>query len=212
MEEWNLGDIIDETKSNKLLIIRGTTDEITNIDDNNLVKGSVVFNETKNEILLNVGTSSSVNWENFDYDPIGMTKIWPSNTIPTNWLACNGDAISRTTYSDLFDLLEEQYGNGNGSTTFNLPNINNNKFIRASDGDVNLGVIGGEDTVTLTLTQLPAHTHTYYRGDNTNNNNLSEEGRSSTETSGSKGGLNGETQSHENKPEYVNTQWIIKVL
>ena len=47
MEDWNLGDIINANKTNKLLIIRGTTDEITAIEDNNLIKGSVVFDEDK---------------------------------------------------------------------------------------------------------------------------------------------------------------------
>ena len=206
MEEWNLGDIIDANKSNKLLIIGGTTEEINAIEEDNLIKGSVVFDETKNEILLNVGTSSSVNWKHFDYDPVGMTKIWPSSTIPDNWLACNGDAISRTTYSDLFDLLEEQYGNGNGSTTFNLPDINNNKFIMGSNGDVNLGVTGGEDRVILTVAELPAHTH-IYKGSSSANSDTVGFGQTITESGSTGGGL-----SHENKPEYVDTQWIIKVL
>ena len=207
MEDWSLGDIINANKSNKLLIIRGTTDEITNIDDNNLVKGSVIFDEDKNQILLNVGTSSSVDWEHFDTDPIGMTKIWPSETLPENWLSCNGDAISRTDYSDLFDLLGSQYGNGDGSDSFNLPNINNNNFIRASDGDVNLGITGGESEVTLTVDQLPSHTHDYY-GAASGSNSDGKQAVGSTRTSGHKG----EGESHENKPEYVDTQWIIKVL
>ena len=207
MEDWSLGDIINANKSNKLLIIRGTTDEITAIEDDNLIKGSVIFDEDKNEILLNVGTSSSVDWENFDTDPIGMTKIWPSENIPNKWLSCNGDAINRTTYSDLFDLLAEQYGSGDGNDTFNLPNINNNNFIRASDGDVNLGVTGGEDRVTLTLSQIPAHTHVYAGSSSGSDDNTEAEGSQSL-TSGSTGG----GQSHENKPEYVNSQWIIKVL
>ena len=210
MEDWSLGDIINANKSNKLLIIRGTTDEITNINDNNLVKGSVIFDETLNEILLNVGTSSSIDWKNFDTDPIGMTKIWPSEVIPENWLSCNGDAISRTDYSDLFDLLASQYGNGDGSDTFNLPNINNNKFIRASDGDINLGVTGGEERVTLTLAQLPDHTHAYY-GSGTSSLS-SPQVATQMRTSGFTGGENNVTQSHENRPEFIKSQWIIKVL
>ena len=208
MEDWNLGDIINANKTNKLLIIRGTTDEITAIEDNNLIKGSVVFDEDKNEILLNVGTSSSVDWENFDTDPIGMTKIWPNENIPNKWLSCNGDAINRTTYSDLFDLLAEQYGSGDGNDTFNLPNINNNNFVRASDGDVNLGVTGGEDRVTLTKAQLPAHTHAYYGSvDASSNYTCFDRSIQNTETGSTGGG-----QSHENKPKYLNSQWIIKVL
>jgi hypothetical protein len=43
--------------------------------------------------------------------------------IPTGYLLCNGSAVSRTTYSDLFSVIDVLYGNGNGSTTFNVPNM-----------------------------------------------------------------------------------------
>lgn len=208
MEDWNLGDIIDENKTNKLLIIRGTTDEITAVEDDNITKGSVIFDETQNEILLNIGTSSSIDWENFDTDPIGMIKMWPSNDIPNKWKDCNGEEINRTTYSDLFDLIASQYGSGDGSLTFNLPDMNHENFIRTSNGDINLGVTGGEDRVTLTLDQLPAHKHEYPGTTNVGVDNAY--GRSEKENSSS--GSNGSGGSHENKPEYINTQWIIKVL
>jgi microcystin-dependent protein len=44
---------------------------------------------------------------------------------PANWLVCNGQAVSRTTYSNLFETIGTTYGDGNGSTTFNLPNLIN---------------------------------------------------------------------------------------
>lgn len=47
--------------------------------------------------------------------------MYASNTIPANWLECNGAAISRTTYATLFAAIGTTWGNGNGSTTFNLP-------------------------------------------------------------------------------------------
>jgi len=53
--------------------------------------------------------------------PAGMIMAWVSATAPTGWLICNGDPISRTTYSDLYTVIGTTFGPGNGSTTFNLP-------------------------------------------------------------------------------------------
>ena len=55
--------------------------------------------------------------------PAGIILAWPSSTIPTNWLECNGQAVSRVTYSDLFAIIGVTYGSGNGTTTFNLPDL-----------------------------------------------------------------------------------------
>lgn len=55
--------------------------------------------------------------------PIGSIVKYGVNTPPTNWLLCNGQAISRTIYQDLFDIIGTTYGQGDGFTTFNLPNL-----------------------------------------------------------------------------------------
>jgi microcystin-dependent protein len=49
--------------------------------------------------------------------------MWAGSTAPTGWLLCNGAAVSRTTYSDLFAVISTTYGTGNGSTTFNVPDL-----------------------------------------------------------------------------------------
>ena len=54
--------------------------------------------------------------------PVGMSVEWPANTIPDGWLLCDGSAISRTDYADLFAVIGTTWGEGDGSTTFNLPN------------------------------------------------------------------------------------------
>ena len=54
-------------------------------------------------------------------DPVGTLKAWGGSTPPAGWLICDGSAISRTTYKALFNVIGTTYGNGNGSTTFNLP-------------------------------------------------------------------------------------------
>lgn len=65
-------------------------------------------------------------------DLTGMIFAFAGNTIPSGYLACNGAAISRTTYAKLFDVIGTTYGSGDGSTTFNLPNLENNSFMEFS--------------------------------------------------------------------------------
>jgi len=55
----------------------------------------------------------------------GEIKMWSTTTPPTNWLICDGSAISRTTYATLFGVVADSFGGGDGSTTFNLPNFKN---------------------------------------------------------------------------------------
>lgn len=56
--------------------------------------------------------------------PVGAIVIFSSETIPENWLLCNGQAVSRTDYQDLFNTIGITFGQGDGFTTFNLPNLN----------------------------------------------------------------------------------------
>lgn len=64
--------------------------------------------------------------------PTGTILPFAGGTIPSGFLACNGTAVSRTTYSALFSAIGTTYGSGNGSTTFNLPNVEDNRFLEFS--------------------------------------------------------------------------------
>lgn len=55
--------------------------------------------------------------------PIGTIEMYGGSTLPTGWLYCNGQAINRTTYSVLFEVIGTSFGAGDGSTTFNLPDL-----------------------------------------------------------------------------------------
>lgn len=84
---------------------------------------------------LNVSGTIS-NGDNEYYQPavVGSLLIFAANNdnaYKKGYLLCNGAAISRTTYSKLFEIIGTLYGSGDGSTTFNLPNLNNN-FIQGS--------------------------------------------------------------------------------
>lgn len=66
------------------------------------------------------------------FNPTGTIIAFSGNTLPDGYLPCNGGAISRTTYADLFAVIGTTYGSGNGSTTFNLPNLTD-RFIQGSN-------------------------------------------------------------------------------
>ena len=63
--------------------------------------------------------------------PIGVVQAFAGSTTPQGWLLCDGSAISRTDYANLFAVIGTSYGAGDGSTTFNLPNLVD-KFIEGS--------------------------------------------------------------------------------
>lgn len=92
--------------------------------------------------------------------PIGTVIAMAANYAPSGYVLCNGSAVSRSTYSDLFDKIGTTYGSGNGSTTFNLPNLTN-KFIQGS---------GTAGTVKRAYVELPDHIHAF--GDYYNNSGV----------------------------------------
>jgi len=97
--------------------------------------------------------------------PTGAVQLYAGATAPSNWLLCDGTAVSRTTYSALFTVCSTTYGAGDGSTTFNLPDLRGRVPIGAGAGTGltarTLGVTAGAETVTLSSAEIPAHTHPY---------------------------------------------------
>jgi len=99
---------------------------------------------------------------NFEYStPTGGIVEFAGSTAPNGWLLCNGDAISRETYSDLFSIIGTTFGEGDGSTTFNLPDMRGRVAVgKSSDAEFDtLGETGGEKTHTLTVDEMPSHKH-----------------------------------------------------
>lgn len=133
-------------------------------------------------------------------------------TIP-GWILCDGQYLSRTDYADLFAVIGTTYGAGDGSTTFRLPSFRGRfpaGHIDVPGGDMVLGSYGGEATHTLTLDEIPAHTHTDNVASATSagGTTLIEANRSSAGTrkvTGSAGG----GLSHENRPPYTPVYMMI---
>lgn len=95
--------------------------------------------------------------------PTGAVLLWATGTAPTGWLICDGAAVSRTTYAALYAVIGTTYGVGDGSTTFNLPNLKGRvpAGLDAAQTEFNaIAKTGGAKTHTLTAAQMPAHSHT----------------------------------------------------
>ena len=97
---------------------------------------------------------------------IGEVKIlsYVPAPVPTGWLECRGQSLSRTTYAALFNVIGATWGSANASS-FNLPNFARRVLVgRGGTGTTTLGNAvgntGGAETVTLAVSHMPAHTHT----------------------------------------------------
>lgn len=90
--------------------------------------------------------------------PIGLISPFGGSFSPDGWLLCDGSAISRTEYAALFDVIGTVYGAGDGSSTFNLPDLRGRTAVGAEEG-ASRGTKTGAKEVTLTVNQLPAHQH-----------------------------------------------------
>jgi len=90
---------------------------------------------------------------------VGAIKPWTKATAPDGYVLCNGAAISRSTYADLFAVISTTYGSGDGSTTFNVPQLQG-KMPQGYDGNTyNLAGTGGANTVTVAVTNNQAATN-----------------------------------------------------
>lgn len=93
---------------------------------------------------------------------IGFTTLFAGNFAPKNWAFCLGQTINIQSNTALFSILGTTYG-GNGTTNFMLPNLQGRAVVGAGTGPglsgYNLGQVGGAESVTITLQQIPAHVH-----------------------------------------------------
>lgn len=119
------------------------------------------------QTLTNKDLSSTTNTFPNELNPVGAILMWGTASAPTGWLLCDGTAVSRTTYADLFAVLGTTYGAGNGTTTFNLPNLKGRVVVGKDAAQTEfdtLGETGGAKTHTLSTAELPSHTHTINHG------------------------------------------------
>jgi microcystin-dependent protein len=95
--------------------------------------------------------------------PVGHMVLFAGTTAPEGWLLCDGQAVSRSKYVSLFEVVGSTWGNGDGTLTFNLPDMRGRAPIGAGQGsgltNRALGQQVGAETHTLTVPQMPSHRH-----------------------------------------------------
>ena len=99
----------------------------------------------------------------------GLIVPFAKDDVPTGFLACDGTAVSRSTYADLFGVIGTTWGSGDGSSTFNLPNLEDKTVVGKSGSKAQASTGGAENVTptgsvsltinnhTLSISQMPSH-------------------------------------------------------
>jgi microcystin-dependent protein len=119
---------------------------------NNILK----FRNEANDAWIIIGQLDQTNNTFSGGTPAGAVQPFAMSTPPTGWLKCNGQAVSRTGYAALFSAIGTTYGVGDGSTTFNVPDLRG-EFIRGWDDS--RGIDSGRTLGSSQAGAIEAHTH-----------------------------------------------------
>ena len=155
--------------------------------------------------------------------PVAAMMPYAGTSAPDGWLLCDGSAVSRSTYADLFAAVGTTFGVGDGSTTFNVPdlrgrtplgldNLGGTPANRVTNAQADsLGGSAGAETHTLTTGEMPSHTHNVQgRSAATGSTHVTIHGSDTTATATNAATATGSGGAHNNMPPYLAVGYIIK--
>lgn len=224
------GNRLSLSKSNQVSIDSDTTNELQTLIKNNnqlsLSKTNLVIidGDTNNEIQsinfvndsLKLSKSNSVFMPGV---PVGTIVAYGGRNIPIGWLLCDGNQVNRSQYMSLYLIIDSVWGAGNGTSTFNLPDLRG-QFLRGVSGTSNMdpdttsrtqkfngGNIGNK-VGSYQLDELKSHSHLITRRTNSANGNYFAAGANSASNAGPDSTL--DTGGSETRPKNANVFYIIK--
>lgn len=122
------------TKNNKLLVSNDIIADSINVSDDIYVNHSI-------------------------YTPVGSILTYAGVTVPNGWLLCDGSEVSKLLYPRLFSTIVNLYGTPSNNNNFVLPNLQDRVPVGKTNTN-SVGNMGGSSSITLSVAQLPSHTHT----------------------------------------------------
>lgn len=179
------------------------------LDNTNIASGAAIaasklanYPADSSKALLGDGTWGTLGAASI---PAGAIIQYGAASAPSGWLLCDGSTASRSTYSTLFGIIGTTYGNGDGSTTFNVPDLRGRVAVGVNTtGPTDVNALGNNDAVTLASRNVKHH-HTVgiaASGNSFSNGATGSPASGSSSTSGDSGNLDA--------PAYLVVNHIIK--
>ena len=190
-------------------------DAITVISNGNVGIGTSNPTE-KLEVAGNIKSNSRILDGTGFIMPVGSVLSFAGSIVPNGWLECDGTDVSRTTVADLFSVILTTYGTGDGSTTFNLPNIKGKVIVGYNASETEFDTIGetsGEKAHTLTVNEMPSHKHVFTKALGGSGSYPDAEKSPSNSSLQRPSGVIGNTggdAAHNNLQPYIALKYIIK--
>lgn len=148
-----------EEQKDRSLIHGGNFGDFIAVKDGNLIV------KDGDDVVLELGKldNNTYGISGSSANPVGAITMYAGSTAPTGWFVCDGSAVSRTVYKDLFQTIGTTYGVGDSSTTFNLPNLKGKFPVGYKSDDADFDELnhadGGAKTVSLSAAQGGSHSH-----------------------------------------------------
>jgi microcystin-dependent protein len=155
-------------------LLNSTKLDVDNLQDSAVSAAKLASNAVTTAKILDSNVTKAKIETAMQFQP-GMVMPYAGTSAPTGWLACNGAAVSRSTYSDLFGVIGETHGQGDNSTTFNVPDYRG-RFLRGVDGGAGVdpdaasrtamatGGATGDAVGSVQADDYKAHTHDFSDG------------------------------------------------